>query len=133
MGPLSGKRILDIGAGLGESSVYFALQGASVTCTDLSPHMVQRAVELGRFHGVEIDGVVSAAETLNVSESSYDFVYIANTIHHVTKKESLFEQMHLRACGPAGSSSHGIRSRTTPSSMCIAKWHRRYARKMRRL
>ncbi len=31
MGPLRGKKILDIGAGLGESSVYFAMQGALVT------------------------------------------------------------------------------------------------------
>ena len=31
MGSLRGKKILDIGAGLGESSVYFALQGALVT------------------------------------------------------------------------------------------------------
>ena len=32
MGDLRGKKLLDIGAGLGESSVYFALQGADVVC-----------------------------------------------------------------------------------------------------
>jgi hypothetical protein len=37
MGPLRGKKILDIGSGLGESSVYFALQGALVTAVDI-PH-----------------------------------------------------------------------------------------------
>ena len=31
MGTLADKRLLDIGAGLGESSVYFALHGAQVT------------------------------------------------------------------------------------------------------
>ncbi len=31
MGTVRDKRLLDIGAGLGESSVYFALQGAQVT------------------------------------------------------------------------------------------------------
>ena len=35
MGDLRGKKLLDIGAGLGESSVYFALQGADVTTVDV--------------------------------------------------------------------------------------------------
>ncbi|HUJ80532.1 MAG TPA: methyltransferase domain-containing protein, partial [Candidatus Acidoferrales bacterium] len=52
MGSLRGKKLLDIGAGLGESSVYFALQGASVTTVDISPMMVETALELGRKHGV---------------------------------------------------------------------------------
>src|SRR5579862_8768860 len=41
MGEPKGKRLLDVGSGLGESSVYFALQGARVTMTDISPGMVQ--------------------------------------------------------------------------------------------
>lgn len=101
MGPLAGKRILDVGAGLGESSVYFALQGAKVTATDLSPQMVETAVKLARLHGVEIEGVVTPGETLNVPAESFDFVYIANTIHHVTSKPVLFEQMR-RALRPGG-------------------------------
>ena len=59
MGPLRGKKLLDIGAGLGESSVYFALQGASVTTVDISPMMVETALELGRKHGVTLEGIVS--------------------------------------------------------------------------
>src|SRR4029077_10729391 len=45
MGSLAGKRLLDVGAGLGESSVYFALQGAHVTTTDISPEMVETALK----------------------------------------------------------------------------------------
>src|SRR6476661_8607083 len=48
MGPLAGKRLLDVGAGLGESSVYFALQGADVTMIDISPQMIEKACEVGR-------------------------------------------------------------------------------------
>lgn len=92
MGSLQGKRLLDVGAGLGESSVYFALQGAKVTTTDISPGMVERAQQLAKYHGVEIDGAVAAGESLNVPEGAFDFVYVANTIHHVTNKDSLFEQ-----------------------------------------
>jgi 2-polyprenyl-3-methyl-5-hydroxy-6-metoxy-1,4-benzoquinol methylase len=101
MGLLRGKRLLDIGAGLGESSVYFALQGAEVTTTDVSPMMVDTALRLGKKFGVELEGIVSEAENLNVPAGSYNLIYIANTIHHVQDRASLFEQMH-RALKPGG-------------------------------
>ena len=101
MGDLRGKRVLDVGAGLGESSVYFALRGAAVTATDLSPRMVETAVRLGRLHGVEIDGVVTAGESLAVDAAAYDVVYVANTVHHVADRDELFRQLH-RALKPGG-------------------------------
>jgi len=101
IGDLAGKKLLDIGAGLGESSVYFALQGARVTASDLSPGMVDTALRLARRHGVEIEGVVSAAERLNVPSSCYDIIYIANTIHHVQDRARLFEEMR-RVLKPGG-------------------------------
>ncbi len=101
MGDLKGKRLLDVGVGLGESSVYFALLGADVTAIDISPGMVDCAVALGKLHGVEIHGVVQSGEGLDVPENYFDIVYIANTIHHVTDKESLFRQIQ-RALKPGG-------------------------------
>ena len=94
MGSLQGVRLLDVGAGLGESSVYFALLGAEVTCTDISPGMVDVAARLGCLHGVRIQGIVTAAEELQVPHDYFDLAYIANTIHHVTDKEALFRQVH---------------------------------------
>lgn len=93
MGDLKGKRLLDVGCGLGESSVYFALLGADVTATDLSPGMVEKAKQLARHHGVEITGSVSAGESLDVEPGSYDFVYVANTIHHVPDRDAMYEQV----------------------------------------
>jgi SAM-dependent methyltransferase len=101
MGDLKGKRLLDIGAGLGESSVYFALQGAQVTMTDISPGMVQTGQELAKKYGVEVQGIVSQAEDLGVPAETYDFVYIANTIHHVQDRDALFQKIH-RALKPGG-------------------------------
>lgn len=101
MGPLEGKRVLDIGAGLGESSVYFALQGARVTTVDVSPGMVETALAVGKRFGVELEGIVAGAEDLELAAGSYDFVYIANTIHHVQNRALLFEKMS-RALKPGG-------------------------------
>jgi len=41
LGDLKGKRVLDLGCGLGEASVYFAKKGAIVTASDLSPQMLE--------------------------------------------------------------------------------------------
>jgi ubiquinone/menaquinone biosynthesis C-methylase UbiE len=101
MGPLEGKKLLDIGAGLGESSVYFALKGAHVTTVDISPAMVETAMRLAERHGVELRGVVSVGEELNVPDAHYDLVYIANTIHHVQDRAKLFETIQ-RALKPGG-------------------------------
>jgi 2-polyprenyl-3-methyl-5-hydroxy-6-metoxy-1,4-benzoquinol methylase len=101
MGPLAGKKLLDIGAGLGESSVYFALQGANVTAVDVSPQMVETTLALGRKFRVQLEGIVSSAEDLNLPTASYDIIYIANTIHHVRNRASLFEQIS-NALKPGG-------------------------------
>lgn len=100
-GSLAGKRLLDIGCGLGETSVYFALQGAQVTASDISPGMVETAVKLAEMHGVKIEGITAAAESLNVPEGYYDFVFTANTIHHVADKRAFFEQIR-KALKPGG-------------------------------
>jgi ubiquinone/menaquinone biosynthesis C-methylase UbiE len=101
MGDLRGKKLLDIGAGLGESSVYFAVQGADVTTVDISPQMVEKALKLGARFGVKLQGLVSGGEALNLPEAAYDIIYIANTIHHVQDRASLFAQMR-RALKPGG-------------------------------
>ena len=73
-------RILDIGAGLGESSVYFALRGARVTAVDISPRMIELAHRLARAHGVE---VVERAIMPDELEKT-DEVFLSGTAAEVT-------------------------------------------------
>jgi 2-polyprenyl-3-methyl-5-hydroxy-6-metoxy-1,4-benzoquinol methylase len=101
MGSLKGKKVLDIGAGLGESSVYFALQGALVTAVDVSPRMVETVMKLGQHHGVEINGMVSTGEHMSLPPDEFDLVYIANTIHHIQDRSSLIGQIY-RTLKPGG-------------------------------
>lgn len=102
MGNLRGRSILDIGSGLGESSVYFAMKGADVTALDLSPEMIVCSQSLAERHGVEIRGVVSTAENqLPFPDCSFDFVYLANIIHHVQDRNSFFKEV-ARVLKPGG-------------------------------
>lgn len=97
----TGCRLLDIGAGLGESSTYFALLGYDATCTDLSPGMVNFAIKLAQINGVSIGGVVCPAEKLNVDDASFDFVYAANVLHHVEDRDAMVSEID-RVLRPGG-------------------------------
>lgn len=96
MGKLKNKKILDIGCGLGESAVYFALNGAEVTAADISPQMVGFAKELAKRYKVTIEFIVSSAEELNFKDESFDFIYCANLIHHipVSDRPAFIKKIH---------------------------------------
>ncbi len=101
MGNLEGIDLLDVGAGLGESSVYFALKGANVTANDLSPAMLAHCTELGRRYGVEIRPMPGSADRFDFGEGCFDIVYGANVVHHVGDIRSFLEGVR-RALKPGG-------------------------------
>lgn len=84
LGDLAGRRVLDLGSGLGEASVWFALAGADVTALDISPGMLEVVRAVAAHHGVEVSTVVGDAADLSAFEdASFDVVYGANVLHHV--------------------------------------------------
>jgi SAM-dependent methyltransferase len=84
VGSLSGKRLLDVGCGLGEASVHFALRGATVTAVDLSQGMLDAANRLAAANGVAIRTHLAAAEDLCLpAGAQFDVIYAGNLLHHV--------------------------------------------------
>jgi 2-polyprenyl-3-methyl-5-hydroxy-6-metoxy-1,4-benzoquinol methylase len=84
LGNLKGRTLLDVGCGLGEAAVYFALLGADVTAIDISPGMCHTAGRLAAANGVTIKTHVSAAEDLGLGAGvKFDVIYTGNTLHHV--------------------------------------------------
>lgn len=82
-GNLRGKKLLDLGCGAGETSVYFALQGADVTACDISREMLRIADNLARKFNVSIRTVKGKAEQLDFGEGDFDFVFGNGVLHHV--------------------------------------------------
>ncbi|MBI3977607.1 MAG: class I SAM-dependent methyltransferase [Chloroflexi bacterium] len=83
LGDLRGIALLELGSGLGEAAVYFALQGARVTATDVSTGMLEVARRVAALHGVTLDARQMAATRLDVPDEGFDVVYCANVLHHV--------------------------------------------------
>ena len=83
MGSLPGKKILELGCGAGEGSVYFALQGADVVATDISGGMVAVVGRLAGKYGVNVTARKMTAETIEFPDSSFDIVYGNGVLHHV--------------------------------------------------
>ncbi len=101
LGDVTGKRLLDLGCGAGENSVYFSLKGAHCVATDYSPGMVEKALSLATAHGVEIEARTMNALEIDFPDNSFDIVYAANLLHHLPDPERAIRQIH-RVLRPGG-------------------------------
>lgn len=101
LGDLRGKRLLDVGCGLGEASVYFTLRGADVTSADLSQSMLDATCRLAAAHGVSVRPHLAAAEDLKLpAESKFDIIYAGNLLHHVDIGQTLLRfKQHISPDG----------------------------------
>lgn len=85
LGDIRGKRLLDVGCGLGENSLLFARWGAHVTGVDVSGASLavarRRAEDFGLLDRVSF--VETPVELLDAASGSYDIVWCAAFLHHV--------------------------------------------------
>jgi SAM-dependent methyltransferase len=96
LGDLRGKRVLDVGCGLGEAGVFFATQGADVTLTDLSAGMLRAAQRLAAHTGVTVKTHHGPVERLSLAaDQRFDVVYVGNTLHHVDIAQALDQLLPL--------------------------------------
>ncbi len=92
-GDLRNKRILDLGSGMGDASIYFALKGAKVNSIDISSKMVNIVNRMAKKNGVKsnIKADVMVAEDLKFKSNTFDFVFGNGVLHHVIPRLALHE------------------------------------------
>lgn len=96
-----GKRVLEVGCGIGTDTVNFARAGAQVTAVDLSEKSLEYAKRRVKLFGCE-DRVVfhcANAEELStvVPLDKYDLIYSFGVIHHSPHPERIMEQLRKYA------------------------------------
>ena len=101
LGDVRGKLLLDLGCGAGENSVYFAQLGAHCVAADYSPGMVDVALQLAARNGVQIEGRVVNAMSIDIPNNTFDIVYASNLLHHIPDPKVTLREMH-RILKPGG-------------------------------
>jgi 2-polyprenyl-3-methyl-5-hydroxy-6-metoxy-1,4-benzoquinol methylase len=101
LGNLKGKTILDLGCGLGEASVYFAMKGAKVTALDLAPGMLKLTSKLAKINNIKVKTHLATAENFNMPvNKKFDIIYAGNCLHHSNISQTLNKIItHLKKGG----------------------------------
>jgi ubiquinone/menaquinone biosynthesis C-methylase UbiE len=93
MAEIKGKKILDLGCGMGDASLYFASRGAKVYSVDISPEMIRLVKRISQKNNIggKIIAKVMVAEKLKFPNNYFDFVYGNGVLHHVEIDKALQE------------------------------------------
>jgi len=99
----SGKKVLEIGCGIGTDTINFARNGAAVTTVDLSEESMELAKKRAAVFGLsdKIRFFRGNAEQLSdfLPIETYDLIYSFGVIHHTPHPEAVLEQLR-RYAGP---------------------------------
>ena len=96
-----GKKVLEIGCGLGIDTIKFARWGAEVTAVDLSETSVECTRLLFGYYGLKGDIRLGDAQELAFDAASFDVVYAYGVLMHVEDTAAAIDEMH-RVLKPGG-------------------------------
>ena len=96
-----GKKLLEIGCGIGTDLIQFARGGAIVTGVDFSPRAVQ--ITKDRFNLFNLPGefAVADSENLPFGNSIFDLVYSHGVLHHIPNTQKAVDEIY-RVLKPGG-------------------------------
>lgn len=92
-----GKKVLEIGCGIGTDTINFARAGAQVTAVDLSAKSLELAKKRAEVFGFsnKVNFVEANAERLSefVEPQKFDLIYSFGVIHHSPHPEKIIEEI----------------------------------------
>jgi len=97
----SGKRVLEIGCGLGTDGARFARAGADYTGVDLTEAAIDLARRNFAFQQLPGEFRTADAENLEFADGSFDVVYSHGVLHHTPDTARAIREVH-RVLRPGG-------------------------------
>lgn len=102
IGPVEGKRVLEIGCGGAQAAIAFAKRGALATGVDIAESQIAFARELAQQHGVTIELLQRDMTDLNpIPSVSQDIVFSAYAFQYIEHLSRCFEEVY-RVLKPHG-------------------------------
>jgi ubiquinone/menaquinone biosynthesis C-methylase UbiE len=96
-----GKRLLEIGVGLGTDFIRFVRAGAVATGIDLTEHAVDLVRRRLALEGLEAEVRTADAEALPFDDGSFDRVYSWGVLHHTPDTGKAIDEA-IRVLRPGG-------------------------------
>ena len=96
-----GKKVLEIGCGIGTDSINFARAGADITVVDLSEKSLELCRQRFDVYGLKANFYNANAEELSavVPVEEYDLIYSFGVIHHTPDPHRVFDELR-KYCKP---------------------------------
>lgn len=91
----SGKKVLEVGCGIGTDSTNFARNGANLTVVDYSANSIELCKKRFSVYGFNANFYCGNAEELSqfVPVESYDLIYSFGVIHHTLNPASVIDEI----------------------------------------
>ena len=96
-----GKKLLEVGSGLGTDLINFARRGAEVSAVDLTSSGIDLVRRRFEAEGLAVDARVGDAEHLPFADEAFDAVYSFGVLHHTPAIEQAVKEVY-RVLRPGG-------------------------------
>jgi ubiquinone/menaquinone biosynthesis C-methylase UbiE len=97
----AGRRLLEVGCGMGTDLLQFARGGAICTGVDLTPRSIEISRHRFQLYGIPGSFLVTDGERLPFPDNTFDVVYSNGVLHHTPDTAAAVQEIH-RVLKPGG-------------------------------
>ncbi len=98
---LHGKKVLEIGVGMGSHAQLIAAHAASYTGIDITEYAVKATSERLKLFGLNGEVLQMDAEEMTFPDATFDIIWSWGVIHHSSNTQRIVREMH-RVLKPGG-------------------------------
>ena len=98
---VQGRRVLEVGCGVGDFAVHLAQAGATMTAVDFSPSAIEMARARAVAHAVTVDFRAADAQALPFADASFDLLFSCECLEHLPDPARALKEM-TRVLRPGG-------------------------------